>query len=175
MLIAALIPSLLLAAPAEAELSSAKKRTGKSAMARTATAMKRSVHASHRKRNFVPKKKQRQLATRYSPTGLEYSKPQEAPAAVIPLGIFTLTAYTQYHSPPAKTATGTVPEPGRTVAVDPDEIPLGSIVQIEGLGERIAEDSGGRIKGKMLDVFLPTIKHCLHFGVKQRDVEIVIR
>jgi 3D (Asp-Asp-Asp) domain-containing protein len=136
---------------------------------------KRTVQASPKKRSLVPKRKQRRLATTNSPTGLEYSKPQEPPAAVIPLGTFTLTAYTQYHDPPVKTATGTVPEPGRTVAVDPDEIPLGSIVHIEGLGERVAEDSGGRIKGKMLDVFLPTLKHCLHFGVKQRDVEIVIR
>ncbi len=172
MLIAALIPGLLFAAPVEAGLTSAKKRAAKLTMARTATAMKRMPHASHKKRNLVP---QPQLATRRSPTGLEYSKPQEAPAAVIPLGIFTLTAYTQYENPPVKTATGTVPEPGRTVAVDPDEIPLGSIVHIEGLGERIAEDSGGKIKGKMLDVFLPTMKHCIHFGVKQRGVEIVIR
>ena len=75
---------------------------------------------------------------------------------------------------PTKTATGTAPEPGRTVAVDPRIIPLGTRIYIPGLGERIAEDVGGRIKGKRLDIFLPTVQHCRHFGVQTREVMALI-
>jgi 3D (Asp-Asp-Asp) domain-containing protein len=43
-----------------------------------------------------------------------------------------------------------------------------------GVGERIAEDRGGRIKGKVLDLFLPSIEHCRQFGVRLHDVQIVL-
>jgi len=85
-------------------------------------------------------------------------------------------AYTQYQHPGKgrrKTATGTVPTAGRTVAVDPHVIPLGSKIHIEGVGERIAEDSGGRIKGKKLDLFLPSVEHCRRFGVRLREVQVI--
>src|SRR5262245_59261035 len=59
-----------------------------------------------------------------------------------PLGRFKLTAYSgpQLGGARAITATGTCARAGRTVAVDPKVIPLGSRVYIEGVGERIAED-----------------------------------
>jgi 3D (Asp-Asp-Asp) domain-containing protein len=91
---------------------------------------------------------------------------------ILPLGTFTLRAYTRLRSQPAnqKTATGTLPEVGRTVAVDPRIIPLGTKIYIPGLGERIAEDVGRRVKGKRLDVFLPTVSHCREFGVQSREI-----
>jgi 3D (Asp-Asp-Asp) domain-containing protein len=95
----------------------------------------------------------------------------------LPLGSFTLRAYTRYARPnkkPNKTATGAVPVSGRTVAVDPRIIPLGAKIYIEGLGERVAEDSGASIKGRQLDVFLPTFEHCRNFGVQTRDVKIML-
>ena len=46
--------------------------------------------------------------------------------------------------------------PGRTVAVDPALIPLGSELLIEGLGRRYAEDVGGKIKGQHIDVYYGT-------------------
>jgi 3D (Asp-Asp-Asp) domain-containing protein len=92
------------------------------------------------------------------------------------LGTFAVTAYTHDWQPdgsPTRTASGTVPAAGRTVAVDPRVIPFGSKIYIEGLGERIAEDSGGKIKGKRLDLFLPSDDHCWRFGVRRRQVRLV--
>jgi uncharacterized protein DUF4157/3D domain-containing protein len=42
---------------------------------------------------------------------------------------------------------------GRTVAVDPSIIPLRSELLIEDIGARVAEDTGGKIKGKHIDVY----------------------
>jgi 3D (Asp-Asp-Asp) domain-containing protein len=52
-----------------------------------------------------------------------------------------------------KTAAGTCATSGQTVAVDPKVIPLGSKLLIEDVGPRIAEDTGGRIKGQHIDVY----------------------
>jgi 3D (Asp-Asp-Asp) domain-containing protein len=98
------------------------------------------------------------------------------PPPTIRLGTFAVRAYTHYHPPgaePNKTATGTVPVAGRTVAVDPRIIPLGSRIHIEGVGERIAEDTGGKIKGNKLDLFLPSVKDCRQFGVREQEVHLL--
>lgn len=54
------------------------------------------------------------------------------------------------------TASGVCAKSGRTVAVDPTVIPLGSEVLIEGLGVRVAEDTGGRILGTHIDIYAGT-------------------
>jgi len=98
--------------------------------------------------------------------------------SAVHLGTFTVRAYTHFHPPgkaPNKTALGTVPATGRTVAVDPHVIPLGSKIHIEGVGERIAEDTGGKIKGKRLDLFLPSAADCRQFGVQSQEVLLLAR
>jgi len=56
------------------------------------------------------------------------------------------------------TATGTVPvrDPNgiSTIAVDPRVIPLGSLVYVEGYGKAVASDTGGAIKGNIIDVYV---------------------
>jgi 3D (Asp-Asp-Asp) domain-containing protein len=101
-------------------------------------------------------------------------QPPDSPT--IHLGTFTVRAYTHYHRPGAKpntTAIGTVPTAGRTVAVDPRVIPLGSKIHIAGVGERIAEDTGGKIRGRKLDLFLPSVKECRQFGVRRQEVRLL--
>lgn len=89
------------------------------------------------------------------------------------LGSFAMTAYTQYHTPPQRTASGTIPTIGRTVAVDPKVIPLGTKLHIEGVGVRIAEDTGRKIRGKKLDLFLSSRADCTRFGIRARQVYIL--
>ena len=96
----------------------------------------------------------------------------------IRLGAFSIRAYTHYHAPgatPNKTATGTDPVAGRTVAVDPRVIPLGSKIHIKGVGERIAEDTGGNIRGRRLDLFLPSVEACRQFGVQMQEVRLLTK
>lgn len=52
------------------------------------------------------------------------------------------------------TASGVPLEPMVTIAVDPSIIPLGSDVDIEGIGTRTAQDTGGRIVGYHIDVYV---------------------
>lgn len=76
-----------------------------------------------------------------------------------------------------KTATGTTPVQGRTIAVDPDVIPLGTKVNINFPapfdymdGSYIAEDTGNSIKGKRVDIYFDSIKVALNFG--HRNIKI---
>lgn len=62
------------------------------------------------------------------------------------------------------TATGTTPIPGYTIAVDPDYIPLGTEIFIEGLGWRVAEDTGGAVNGYEVDVFVASHDEALSRG-----------
>lgn len=97
----------------------------------------------------------------------------------------TLTAYTSGYESTGKkpgdpgygiTASGTVATVGRTIAVDPQVISIGSKVYIEGLGIRYAEDTGAAVKGKHIDVYLGdgrALQKAIEFGVK-RNVPVYI-
>ncbi|MDN4493426.1 3D domain-containing protein [Ureibacillus aquaedulcis] len=61
----------------------------------------------------------------------------------------------------------------RVIAVDPNIIPLGSRVWVEGYGEAIAGDTGGAIKGNKIDVFIPTQNEALQWGRKQVKIKIL--
>lgn len=58
----------------------------------------------------------------------------------------------------------------RVIAVDPSVIPLGSMVEVEGLGVYIAGDTGGAIKGNIIDIHYPTVSQALSWG--RRSVRI---
>lgn len=60
----------------------------------------------------------------------------------------------------------------KVIAVDPNVIPLGSRVYVEGYGEAIAGDIGGDIKGNRIDLHVPTKDEAYNWGV--REVEITI-
>lgn len=61
----------------------------------------------------------------------------------------------------------------KVIAVDPKVIPLGTKVHVEGYGEAIAGDVGGAIKGKKIDVHVPTKSEASSWGVKTVDVTIL--
>ena len=104
---------------------------------------------------------------------LEAEKEEENSSAIntpngVLIGNFKLTAYCPGSCCNGKwagkpTAMGTKLTPGRTIAVDPKVIPLGSRVAINIDGEWrefIAEDTGGAIKGNRIDVCMARHSDC---------------
>ncbi|WP_068777597.1 3D domain-containing protein [Paenibacillus sp. FJAT-26967] len=87
----------------------------------------------------------------------------------------TLTAYSsQEPGVGNRTASGTKPTQGRTIAVDTSVIPMGWWVYIEGIGYRRAEDTGGAIKGQKMDVYFDSMSYAKTFGVKRGYTVYVI-
>lgn len=60
-----------------------------------------------------------------------------------------------------------------TIAVDPSVIPLGSKVYVDGYGYAIAADTGGAIKGNIIDLYLNTSSECTSWGRRPVNVLIV--
>lgn len=98
------------------------------------------------------------------------------------LGVFTVTAYCSCseccgkwsgHKMSIPTQAG-VPYPveGYTISVDPEVIPLRSVVELEGRGTRYAHDTGGSIKGKRIDLFFASHGDALEFGRQELEVWI---
>lgn len=71
------------------------------------------------------------------------------------------------------TSTGTTAQQGRTIAVDPNVIPYGSKVYIDGYGMYIAEDCGGAIKENRIDIYFENHEDALDFGKKELKVIIL--
>ena len=77
------------------------------------------------------------------------------------LGKYKLTAYCGCRKCSGKWKA----KQGRTIAVDKRKIKLGSKVQINGK-TYVAEDVGGGVKGKHIDVFFKSHKQTKRFGKK---------
>jgi len=91
------------------------------------------------------------------------------------------TAYTHVETPGVADINGTgdgITATGLTVgrgvaAVDPSVIPLHSLLYIDGYGYAIAEDVGGAVKGKRIDLFYESKDDALEFGRQDIEVKIV--
>lgn len=92
------------------------------------------------------------------------------------LGEFKITAYCSCSICCGKsdgiTATGTHATEGRTIAVDPSVIPYGTKVKI-GDSEYVAEDCGGAIKGKVIDIFIADHNRASEYGVHREEVFLI--
>lgn len=103
----------------------------------------------------------------------EPAKPELVPMEH--LGEFVCTAYCGCRKCNGKwygypTASGTDYVEGRTLAVDPDVIPLGTEIFVEGFGWYVAEDTGNGIDGNRLDMYYDDHGVALEHGVKRVEV-----
>lgn len=103
----------------------------------------------------------------------------EQPVTSDSVGVMKMeaTAYTAYcNGCSGATSTGidlrTNPNQ-KVIAVDPNIIPLGSRVYVEGYGTAIAGDTGGAIKGNKIDVFIPNLSDALKFGRRTVEVRVL--
>ena len=106
----------------------------------------------------------------------EIEEPEEPePPTLTSIGEFTITAYCacekccgQWSGGP--TASGVMPEEGRTVAADWDVLPAGTEIYIDGIGWRTVEDTGSGITGDKLDLYMDSHEAALKFGVREIEV-----
>ena len=92
------------------------------------------------------------------------------------IGEYTIDYYCSCETCRAKAnkvkATGTPVVEGQTIAVDPDEIPYGTKVIIDG-HVFTAEDCGGAIKKNHIDVYVNSHEEALALGVTNEEVYLV--
>jgi len=86
-------------------------------------------------------------------------------------GTLTVEA-TGYTHTGGRTATGTYPKRG-TIAVDPDVIPLGTKIYVPGYGYGVAEDTGGAVDGRIIDLFFETREEAIKWGRRTVTIRIL--
>lgn len=84
----------------------------------------------------------------------------------------TATAYTAYDGGSGFTYQGNRVHKG-IVAVDPNRIPLGTHLYIDGYGQAIADDIGGSINGNDIDLGFDSRSEALQFGRRTVNVHIL--
>ncbi len=89
------------------------------------------------------------------------------------LWLVTQYGYSCDCRPGALTAAGTHPVAGHVAAADPRVLPLGSIVWIEGLGQRQIQDVGGGVRGRHLDVYVNDCREARAWGRQRRRVTVL--
>lgn len=92
------------------------------------------------------------------------------------LGEFTVTAYCpfedEYGNATARPYKGEyIAVEGITVAVDPEVIPYGSVVIIDG-HSYIAHDCGGAVKGKVIDIYFDNVEEMNAWGKQTKEVYV---
>ena len=93
------------------------------------------------------------------------------------LGVFRCTAFCgcrrcngKWYGMPS--ASGAPLQEGVTVAVDKRLIPFFSTLKIDGIGVRVAHDTGKNIRGKRIDVYIPDHATASDFGIQFHEVFI---
>ena len=110
------------------------------------------------------------LTTAVVPAGNADPNPSAVSAPVAPLGYKLSVDAVAYHLP-GRTASG-VPVGKGVVAVDPKLIPLGTPLYVPGYGKSLAADVGVAIKGRIIDLWMPTDAAARKWG--RRTVTITV-
>ncbi len=113
---------------------------------------------------------------------------EESPIRLNYIGNFRLTAYCPCEKCCGKwgknrptdeagndivyTASGATAQANKTVAVDTDIIPYGTILLIDGQ-EYIAQDTGSKVKGQVIDVYFENHEDAESYGCKYQEIYAV--
>ena len=145
---------------------------------------KTKIAAKEKAEKAAAEKAAKEQAAREAQAAAEKEAAEQAAAQAAttqPVGQTFIMESTAYSSDPADTlGGGTVTATGQNlltnpmaVAVDPNVIPLGTRLYVEGYGEAIASDTGGAIKGNIVDVHFSTYEQCIQWGRRQVKVTIL--
>lgn len=170
----------LVKADIAAKEQAAKEKAAKEKAAREKAAKEKAAkEAAEKAAKAAAEKAAQEEAERVA---AEEAAAAEEQASTAPSGGQTITMEsTAYSSDPADslggghiTATGqNLLENPMAVAVDPNVIPLGTRLYIEGYGEAYAVDTGGAIRGNIIDVHFSTAAQCYAWGRRQVQVTIL--
>ena len=109
-------------------------------------------------------------------TASSQSQEQADAPLLTPLGIFTTTGYCPCESCSGRwgrlTSTGALACAGHTVAVDPQIIPYGTRLMINGV-IYTAEDCGGGVNGNHIDIFYDTHEESRAHGIQAAEVFLI--
>jgi 3D (Asp-Asp-Asp) domain-containing protein len=76
-----------------------------------------------------------------------------------------------------QTASQTYTQEGRTLAADPNILPIGTVVEIRDAGpysgEYMVEDTGRKIIGRHVDVYIPSTPEAIEFGKQRVKIRVV--
>lgn len=113
---------------------------------------------------------------------------EESPIRLNYIGNFRLTAYCPCEKCCGKwgrnrptdeagndiiyTASGATAQANKTVAVDTDIIPYGTILLIDGQ-EYIAQDTGSKVKGQVIDIYFDNHEDAENYGCKYQEIYVV--
>src|SRR5262245_16349641 len=88
-----------------------------------------------------------------------------------------MTVSATAYCPAGRTATGDRTQPG-IVAADPRVLPLGTVMRITGplkeyRGTYKVADVGSAIKGRIIDIFMPSCREAIRFGRQRVHLEVL--
>ena len=119
----------------------------------------------------LPSQTQQQtIAPEVAPAGRIGETIATAEAFVVPPTSYVATAY----SLRGRTASGRMVAEG-LIAADPRHLPLGSRVRIDAgawSGEYLVADTGALVKGKRIDIWIPSTREAMRFG--RRTVKLTV-
>ena len=103
----------------------------------------------------------------------------EAVPQMVYAGEYTIVAYCVEQYPHIcggnpTTANGEPVTPGVTVAADPAVLPLGTRVYIDGIGDRVVQDTGGAIHGSKIDLAVESHAEAVEWGVQHKEVWVIV-
>lgn len=116
------------------------------------------------------------LTLQHSATAPHQMEPMaEVVPKMVYAGEYTIVAYCTEQYPHIcggnpTTASREPVAPGVTVAADPDVLPLGTRVYIDGIGERVVQDTGGAIQGNKIDLAVESHAEAVEWGVQDKGV-----
>lgn len=146
-------------------------------MAKKAEDLKKSSEVSAVSTNSSQKSESSSTSSATSSSNSSASTPVEKPATSGNGRTLTMqsTAYSYSEAGLTPyTATGIdLRKNSRVIAVDPSVIPLNSLVEVSGYGFAVAGDTGGAIKGNIIDVHFNTVDECLQWG--RRTVTVTVQ